>query len=73
MTDLTKVSNGVSGSDGLWRQGGIGIREAADFLGVSRRSIYNLIERKELPATRIGGRRLVSRRALIDLLETGQG
>lgn len=60
-------------ADRIWRLGGANVKEAARFLGISSRSIYNLISTNQLPATRVGGRRLVSRQMLIDLLEAGRG
>lgn len=32
------------------------IDEAADFLRISRRQVYNLIDRRELPVVRVGSR-----------------
>lgn len=40
---------------------GYAIEEAADYLGVSRRTIYNLLERGALEAYRVGSRRLITR------------
>jgi excisionase family DNA binding protein len=51
----------------------ITIDAAAQELGISRSSAYLAAHRGELPAIRIGGRILVLRRALNELLEGEQG
>ncbi|MDI6871234.1 MAG: helix-turn-helix domain-containing protein [Bacillota bacterium] len=45
----------------------LGVEEAADFLGVRRSLLYVLMGRRELPWTKIGRRRLIPRRALVEL------
>lgn len=42
------------------------VTEAAAALGVSRRTMYELINRKDFPTLKIGGRRLVSRELLAE-------
>lgn len=43
------------------------IREAAAFLRLGRSTLYGLMERGDLPYACIGARRLIPRRALVDL------
>ena len=43
------------------------IREAVAFLRLGRSTLYGLMERGDLPYARIGARRLIPRRALINL------
>lgn len=40
------------------------VTEAAEALGVSRRTMYNLIHSEGFPTLRVGGRRLISRELL---------
>ena len=49
-------------SDGLMR-----VAEAAEFLRVSRSSVYQLMEGGELPWVNLGRARRVPRRAVVDL------
>ena len=42
------------------------VTEAAAALGVSRRTMYELINRKDFPTLKIGGRRLISRELLAE-------
>jgi excisionase family DNA binding protein len=60
-------------ADLVWSHGGMTVRGAAEFLGISRRSIYNLISDQRLASTRVSGRRLVPKRQLVDLLRAGEG
>ena len=43
------------------------IQEAAQFLGLSRASIYQLVDRGELSSVKFGRARRVPRRAVIEL------
>ncbi|HZL64927.1 MAG TPA: helix-turn-helix domain-containing protein [Thermoleophilia bacterium] len=45
------------------------VREAAQILGISSSYAYLVIERGEIPALRVGGRILVPRDALDEMLE----
>jgi excisionase family DNA binding protein len=47
----------------------VDVNTTAALLGVSRRTIYDLIARGELASVKIGARRLIPRRARLDLLE----
>ena len=47
------------------------IAEAAEVLGVSRAFAYELAARGEIPVLRLGRRRLVPRRALLEMLGEG--
>ena len=42
------------------------VTEAAAALGISRRSMYDLIHREDFPTLRVGGRRLISRELLAE-------
>ena len=46
------------------------VKEAAQALGMSRQTIYNLIHADDFPAVKIGGRTLVPVAALDDWLES---
>lgn len=48
------------------------IQEVEKILGVSHQSVYNLLSEGKLKTFRIGGRRLVSRRALEDFIKTAE-
>ncbi len=40
------------------------VTEAAEALGISRRAMYNLINREDFPTLKVGSRRLISRELL---------
>ncbi|MDE6590211.1 MAG: helix-turn-helix domain-containing protein, partial [Oscillospiraceae bacterium] len=42
------------------------VTEAAAALGISRRSMYDLIHREDFPTLRVGGRRLISKELLAE-------
>ena len=42
------------------------VTEAAQALGVSRRTMYDLINREDFPTLKVCGRRLISRELLAD-------
>lgn len=42
------------------------VTEAAEALGISRRSMYDLLHREGFPTLKIGGRRLISRELLAE-------
>lgn len=42
------------------------VKEAAAAIGVSRRSMYNLIHKEGFPTLKVGGRRLISRELLAE-------
>ena len=48
----------------------VGVTEAAELLGISRRLAYELARAGGLPALRVGRRLVVPRAALLTLLET---
>lgn len=50
------------------RQATVSVDEAARFLGISRRSAYRAAASGELPAVRIGGRIVVSRDRLLEMV-----
>ena len=49
------------------------VTEAAELLGISRGMAYECVRTGELPSVRLGGRILIPRRKLEDLLECGHG
>ena len=49
------------------------ITEAAAALGVSRRTMYDLINREDFPTLKVGSRRLISRELLADWVRTHAG
>lgn len=46
------------------------VTEAAAALGISRRSMYDLMHREDFPTLKIGGRRLISRELLAEWVRT---
>jgi excisionase family DNA binding protein len=52
-------------------EGFVDVDGAADFLSVSRTSIYHLVERDRLPHHRVGGRLLFDRQELRAWVERG--
>ena len=52
----------------LVKDGLMTIREAIAFLRLGRSTLYGLMERGDLPYACIGARRLIPRRALVDLV-----
>ena len=55
----------------LLQDGVVSINEAAEFLSVSRRTIYSLMESGQLVYTKIGALRRIPRLALIELAAEG--
>ncbi len=51
----------------------LSVAEAAAILGLSRVTTYRAVRRGDLPSFRIGGRILIPRRAVAELLRTGEG
>ncbi len=49
----------------------LAVAEAAEVLGVSRAFAYELAARGEIPVLRLGRRRLVPRKALLEMLGEG--
>ena len=48
--------------------GALTIQAAVDFSGVPRSSIYELLNSGDLPSIRVGRRRLIPKRALVEFL-----
>lgn len=46
------------------------VTEAAQALGISRRSMYNLLHQEGFPTLMVGGRRLISRELLAEWVRT---
>ena len=55
----------------LVSDGAAGIPEAEEFTGLGRSTIYGLMEDGSLAYVKVGRRRLIPRRALVELLERG--
>ena len=51
-----------------WADGALDVMGAARFLACSRKHIFALMKDGRLPWGRLGGRRRIPRRALVDLL-----
>lgn len=49
------------------------VTEAAQALGISRRSMYNLLHQEGFPTLMVGGRRLISRELLAEWVRTQAG
>lgn len=49
------------------------VTEAAAALGVSRRTMYELIRREDFPTLKVGGRRLISKALLVDWIRAQAG
>ena len=49
------------------------VTEAAQALGVSRRTMYDLINREDFPTLKVGGRRLISRELLAEWVRIQAG
>jgi excisionase family DNA binding protein len=55
----------------LMTDGSFGVEEAQSFSGLGRTFLYELMTRGELPYTKVGARRLIPKRALVELLAKG--
>jgi excisionase family DNA binding protein len=42
----------------------IGVREVADYLGISKRTAYSLVARGDIPSVRVGGQHRIPRSQL---------
>ena len=51
----------------LLEDGLMGVSEAAKWFGVSRSTLYNMMGRGQVPFVRLGGKRLIPRRSLVNL------
>ena len=49
------------------------VTEAAEALGVSRPTMYELIHREEFPSLKVGNRVLISRRRLVEWVDQQVG
>jgi len=54
--------------DEMLVQGVVTARESAEFLGISRTTLWDLMDQGDLVWLRLRGRRMVPRRALVDYL-----
>ena len=55
----------------LCEDGALTIRQATEFTGLPRTAVYKLLGDGTLPSVRVGRRRLIPKRALIELLAQG--
>lgn len=51
--------------------GVVGVDGAQEFTNLGRTALYGLMDRGELPYTKVGARRLIPKRALVELLARG--
>jgi excisionase family DNA binding protein len=58
-------------ADEILEDGAVSIEEARRFSGIGRTALYGLMQSGRLPFAKIGARRLVPRRALVQLLAEG--
>lgn len=49
------------------------VKEAAEAMGISRRSMYNLINQEGFPTVKVGGRRLISVELLAEWVRAQAG
>lgn len=49
------------------------VTEAAEALGISRRSMYDLMHREDFPTLKVGGRRLISKELLAEWVRIQAG
>lgn len=49
------------------------VTEAAEALGISRRTMYELINREDFPTLKVGGRRLISKALLAEWVKAQAG
>lgn len=61
--------SGISQPQGLTSEGLCSVRDAASFLGLSRSTIYSLMEQGHLAFVKLGRSRRIPRRALVALAE----
>lgn len=54
----------------LVEDGMMKVREAAAFLGLGRSTIYEMMDSGRLPWAKIGGRRVIPRKAILSLAAT---
>lgn len=51
----------------------LSVTEAAEALGISRRSMYELLHKEGFPTLKVGGRRLISRELLAEWVREQAG
>jgi excisionase family DNA binding protein len=61
----------VDPADELLAEGALEVPEASIFSGLTRTNLYEHMQRGELPFVKIGKRRLIPKRALVELLKKG--
>ena len=70
MDDMNAEFLDSEDSEDIWRDGASSISDAAIFLSLSRRTIYELMSDGKLPSRKLRGRRLIPRAALLNLLSS---
>ena len=73
---MSTATAGATGStevsaDDVFGSGCMGVPEAVVFTGLGRSELYEMMSRGELVFTKIGRRRLVPKKALIEMLRQG--
>ena len=58
-------------ADDVWMDGGMTITEAARFAGIGRSTLYGEMDAGRLAYAKVGRRRVVARRGLVELLAQG--
>jgi excisionase family DNA binding protein len=58
----------IDAISGPWREGSMGVQEAAAFPGLGRTRLLEMAYEGTLPTTKVGRRRLFARRGLVELL-----
>jgi hypothetical protein len=69
MTQTVQTVDDTAGS--IWESGGIRVKEAIAFSGLSRSELYARIARNEIPTTKVGRARIIAKKALVELLRSG--
>ncbi len=67
------VDTARAGRAELFADGAVTVAEAVRFSGIGRTQLYDLMTAGRLPFTKVGSRRLIPRRGLVDLLAGGAG
>ncbi len=61
----------MSKREEICADGALTLEAAIEFTGLSRSTLYELMGSADLPYTRVGGRRLIPKRALVEMLAKG--
>ena len=73
-TEATKPSSSTQpDAPRMFGKLALSVPEAAELLGIGRSAAYQVVQRHELPSLRIGRRRLIPVRGLLDYLNKQEG